>query len=334
MRRAFLFGAGATKAQFPNAPLSNDFFEKVHEVNGLLFDAIRSVITPYISGDLRKMNIEEIMIRTLKLPLSQKRQLISNIHNAISIVLNKNTLIGDIRQSYNGPETLFKTLLNDERLSEDDIFLTLNYDLYLDREIYSLNNKIDYGLNEEFIQRNIRNLNVRPDNKHSLYHLHGALNWELIGGGNKLKITSASIVPKYTRTGSNMCIVPPGQDKQFNKILQTVWTVAEKRLMASDELIIIGCSLNPNDHALLQLIDRYRSEKGSKAIKAIYLGTSIVTGQYEEKDHILEFGNPYKNLNVDVSHLYPFGFNIIGPKEMPDIGSLEFIFSDGIQWFQ
>lgn len=31
MVRAFLIGAGATKAQYPDAPLSADFFEKLYK---------------------------------------------------------------------------------------------------------------------------------------------------------------------------------------------------------------------------------------------------------------------------------------------------------------
>ena len=82
--------------------------------------------------------------------------------------------------------TLFNTLL--KVLSPDDFFMTLNYDLVLDKEILLKMNGIDYGLEKEYMKRRegsnpIRLLQDFDKGKFTVYHLHGSLNWEGMNDG-------------------------------------------------------------------------------------------------------------------------------------------------------
>lgn len=327
MIRAFLIGAGATKAQFPNAPLSNDFFEKLSAIDNTLFDAINHITQPYIERDIRSKNIEDIMIESYEFPLSQQQQFLANIYHSIYRLLTDSTFDNSITDYYAGPETLFKTLLNDKRLTHNDFFMTLNYDLYLDREIYSVLGKIDYGINIGFINSK-GYVNLSDQNEFSIYHLHGSLNWRYYPDIVKINIDTNAFTPRYTRGNSNLCIAPPGK-KELNPVLLDVWKNAEQRLLNADELIIIGCSLNPNDSELIQLINKFKKSKGIDKIKIIYhtpfITESLIGGRVFKR----EFENPYKPiLQLGINQLYPYGFDIRGPEHAPKHGAIEFIFKD------
>ncbi|OQX56565.1 MAG: hypothetical protein B5M53_00750 [Candidatus Cloacimonas sp. 4484_209] len=59
MSRAFLIGAGATKAEYRDAPLSKNFFKFVGRQDKELFKAIKDTIEPHISQPLQKSNVED-----------------------------------------------------------------------------------------------------------------------------------------------------------------------------------------------------------------------------------------------------------------------------------
>jgi hypothetical protein len=314
MVKAFLIGAGATRAQFPNAPISDDFFESLFAVDPDLFEAIENAIQPYLGRSLIGMNIEDIMIKSYKFNASPKLQFISNLFSAIHKVLTHFVFGGPINRDNTGPETTFKTLLNDPRLSTEDFFITLNYDLYLDREIHSIQHKIDYGVDKQYISSN--KVNHSDLMEFSLYHLHGSLNWELLTN-NKVNINHKPIIPRYGRNGSNLCLIPPG-NKNLNPVLESVWANAMSRLQDANELIIIGCSLNPQDTHLRELFSNFMSKRGSSNVKIIYLDDFQFQQNYLD---IFGYGSGFQ--------LYPYGFDLHGINKPPHRpGAIEFIFKD------
>ena len=65
MSKAFLIGAGATKAQYPDAPLNNDFFKlmkrsRIPEVIDLIM-VLQETIEPLLDTPLKDSTIEEVM---------------------------------------------------------------------------------------------------------------------------------------------------------------------------------------------------------------------------------------------------------------------------------
>jgi len=307
MVRAFLIGAGATRAQFPSAPLSKDFLEKISEVNGPLFDAIRKVASSLVGSDIRKWDIEDLMFLSYSLEKSHRDLFLANLYSAIWEVLTKTTFDEDIRLYPKGSETIFKRLLCDERLSPEDFFMSLNYDLYLDREIYSIQQSIDYGIDKNFI--NMNRINGDKVLEFSLYHLHGSLNWRFRPNG-RLDISINAIEPKHNRQGTDMCIIPPGI-KELNSVLEYIWVKAEGRLERADELIIIGCSLNPDDNELISMLHKF-IETGGK-VKVIHLAENEESRFYENYDSVFD---EYED--------YPLGFDIVGMGG----GVIEFIFDN------
>ena len=69
MTRAFLIGAGATKAQYDRAPLNDNFFNLI-KPEKKIFAALNNTIRPYLDRELIKTNVEDVMIKSYKFPPS------------------------------------------------------------------------------------------------------------------------------------------------------------------------------------------------------------------------------------------------------------------------
>ncbi len=284
MSKAFLIGAGATRAEYPQAPLSNDFLGKLkaHE-NPLarnLFAKLKEATQTYLKKPLEESNIEDVMQLSSKFYPEIKRSFLGNLYSAIYVLLadstqsNKSQVQKYVSGETPRPDTMLKTLLTGVD-SMNDFFMTLNYDLCLDSEVLALNRRsgIDYGIDQKFIGERspygnvcFNQLNVR---RYSVYHLHGSLNLGFRNDG-KIDIHVGAILPQYLGEKSTVCIVPPGE-KYLNPVLKSIWHTVEERLLKADELIIIGCSLNPDDKELLNLI-----KKGPDKIKVIDWDESLV----------------------------------------------------------
>jgi hypothetical protein len=175
-------------------------------------------------------------------------------------------------------------------------------------------NTIDYGFKESFVQ-STGAFPLSFGKQFSVYHLHGSLNWRLMG--DKIKVNFGAIHPQYSRMGSNLCLIPPGK-KELNPILKHIWYTAEKRLLKADELIIIGCSLNPKDYELMDLLKKYVEANGSETIKFIH--NNLIENRFVRN----KFLNYFQNYIGRGFKDYQFGFNLIGPEGSS--GAIEFIF--------
>lgn len=317
MVRAFLFGAGATKAQYKNSPLNNDFFKILWTVDKRLCKQINKDIK--LEYGLDESNLEDIINYSESLPQSNQKALFYNIYLAIHKLLVKETKSNesDIINAINvgGELTTFKNLLIDSRISPKDFFMTLNYDLYLDREILSNFGTISYGNFKGELKSTMPGNNIRLSGKpyFSLYHLHGSLNWEILPGRRNITYHLGAISPRWSTTGSFILIVPPGK-KEIPQQLKRIWQEANRRLKKASELIIVGCSLNLLDIDLIKLIKSFVIKKGSENVKIIHLRS--------ENSKISE--NNYRNIFGKEFKLYPYGFT--NNPEGSNIGALEFIF--------
>jgi hypothetical protein len=316
MARAFLIGAGATKAQYDNAPLSADFFKILMDTDPVLYEHIKDVIRSIPGGELSERNIEKLIVQADELPISNKNKFYECIYQAIYQLIAKQTDSTEkLMQQYLNPNktyppTLFKTLLDDHRLNDDDFFMTLNYDLYLDREIIKVHKKINYGIGDEMI--NLKNdFPISTLTPNAVYHLHGSLNWEMINQ-NRINLYHGARLPEYIRSNSNLCLVPPGR-KELNPILKSIWQVATKKILDADELVVIGCSLNRMDHELINLVTGFSQNKDANKIKIVYMQSAKEAVNYNQ---IL------RGKFID----YPFGFVIEGPSNRAFTGAIEFIY--------
>lgn len=292
MARAFLLGAGVSRAEYNDAPLSEDFLYKLSQKNPKLYENIDEAINNFSHKNANEYNVEELMIESEKLPESNRNSFITALYRAIYELLVDSTssskefiskfLDGTIKPA---PKiSLLNTLLNDSRLNTGDFFMTLNYDLYLDREILLHQDKIDYGLDNKFIYSIDTKIGIVNNQQLSVYHLHGSLNWGMTNNSS-LNISLGAIPPKKP---NDLCLIPPGK-KDFNPILRAIWDIAKMRLETADELVIIGCSLNPKDKELINMIKEFKDSKGEKRIKYI----DYPNKNNDKFDWDLTFGNAY-----------------------------------------
>ncbi len=323
MSRAFLIGAGATKAQYQNSPLSDDFFLLLDNKEHSLYQHISDTISKHLNlgpHPLNKLNVEEVMIASEDFPPAIKTNFQDSLMTAIYLLLAKETkseekeILNALTENVIDKPTIFNTLLRQKQLDPSDFFMTLNYDLYLDREILSLMKCIDYGINETHIATPPA-ITLSRKNTFSLYHLHGALNW--LWHQDKISVKRGAVIPHTRREGANLCLIPPGK-KLFPDFLRTIWRTAEHRLDYADELIIIGCSLNQKDKDLIALVQGFAKTKGN-SIKVIYNDPTI--------DPSIEVINDnYSSvLGPDIKR-YNYGFCLNNPKLSENIGAIEFIF--------
>jgi len=314
MVRAFLIGAGATRAAYPKSPLCNDFFYRLNRDFPNIFNPLESTLRPHLQGQsLLHLNVEDVMKIFRDFPSSIKTVYNQTLYTAIYKLIAEPTdstegyldlfLKGEILEH----PKLFNTLLRTGNLNVNDFFMTLNYDFYLDREILLYHGSIDYGIPKPNIIDSSLELNFKSEL--SIYHLHGSLNWEW-HSKEKVRIRKGAISPRHTKIGSNIYLVPPGK-KDFYPVLELIWETAEERLIDADELIIIGCSLNRDDNKLMSLIKNFVSKKGGECVKIIYLGDNNVLSN----NHVEQLGNGYQ--------AYSNGFVINGPQGFK--GAIEFI---------
>ena len=302
--RAFLIGAGATKAQYSESPLSSDFFKILERYSNrglkeVVVGINRILHSLGISNSLRSFSLEELMIEVQNRASNSQatlRAFQGYLYTAIYYLIGMKTgsTIIEIRDYLNGNRTptLFHLLLTDPRCNEHDFFMNLNYDLYLDRVILRVRRgKIDYGLQrancriERYSLPKVGYVDIDNSLIYSVYHLHGALNWEL-DKNNQLVIHLLNAIPpqpERNKVGSTVLITPPGKKilgDDYN-LLQSVWNVARSRLLnKATELIIIGSSLNEQDEELVNLVRKFIDKNGIENVKIIYGGNKKQRNHY------------------------------------------------------
>lgn len=331
MARAFLIGAGATRAQYPKAPLSADFLQRLRDENATIYSELAECakdisLNERYGQKFDELNIEELVQMCQDLDPSVKNTFFDCLYKALYLLLAESTeSTTDHIRSYIengnifgvGVRPLFFNLLNDPDFDPaKDFFITLNYDLCLEREILAMRRELFFGDGKWLHGIDLMSRDIIPVSREkgiSVFHLHGALNWEIDDG--TIIPHYGAILPQYIRSELNLCLVAPGQ-KIIGEYLKPIWDGARTRLFSDNppisELVIIGCSLNPQDKELIQLIDSYVKGRGSEKVKVVY---------YAEEPE----GSEFKNYQKIIGHKfkkYPHGFRLRGPEK----GAIEFIF--------
>lgn len=339
MVKAFILGAGATCADFPNAPLDSNFFKLMNSRRPELDSKFGKIIPKYI-----EKGWEEVFNSLLTLGHAKERYVRSAIYKAIYTLIAEETgsnMGVEIlsKQSHLYKPTLHHTLVN--MCNDSDFFITLNYDLVLDMAVWENNlylnrkaTKVDYGIelspNAREHMAKTRVSVESPDymattivkeydrivvytscDKKSIYHLHGSLNWAI--GPNRIIVYDHALTPFYTSAGISPLIIPPGL-KEYPPLIKDIWNTAKERLQKADELIIIGCSLNPDDTELLNLITNW-VEKHPDGVKKV-VSKDPKTISVPQKEMMLD--DYYRSFLGKDTQIYENGF---------DLDSIDWIFS-------
>lgn len=277
MVRAFILGAGATRADYPNAPLDADFFQKLRSFRGDLEGALEEELSE-LRPDYREGGLEKILMEIETFSDSRQRYLRENIYKGMYSLIAQNTdSDSGFDNTFNNQKKTTSHKILVSKCSDSDFFITLNYDLSLDMAVWedrasytARHSYIDYG----FLGiQNVGKLLVTEERRKSVYHLHGSLNWS-IREDNEIVVHPKAMPPLQSSSQLNPFIVPPGP-KEYPPLIEHIWDTAKQRLKKADELIVVGCSLNPADEKLLELIKEWRTKHPKAKTRVIHLDPSL-----------------------------------------------------------
>ena len=123
--------------------------------------------------------------------------------------------------------------------STKNVFISLNYDLVIERAMSRLGLVPDYGTGL------LRWNGGQPQGTRiKLLKLHGSINWALIHGENPM------VYSKYSDTGvaHPPLLVPPTWNKgSLHNVIRAVWADAVEELATATRIIIIGYSMPETD---------------------------------------------------------------------------------------
>lgn len=289
-KKAYIIGAGFTKAWNPkHAPVMDDFF-KIATENGVLnkYDDDKK-LTEFINGyfgDINTANLESIAtyLKTELFPEGAYFKAFQEFlyHRLLLVIqevlenIHKNPANEEINQLYSEFAKNIK--------SENSNIVTFNYDLLIDYLLEKNANWVassGYGIYFDVFD-NIEEPDYEDKIRHRLYgskitllKLHGSLNWctPLIPEPNsnpKIYCTSHFVesIDNFEQPGifqfasgtTNYLfpfIIPPLLDKSIlghQQFLQSIWYCARDILSKSDDIDIIGYSFPSSDFATESLI--------------------------------------------------------------------------------
>ena len=280
----FILGAGAS--QHTNAPLMNEFYDRVksyskselleHEYSHFenVLNAIDKLQSVHSKAKLTLFNIEDIfsaleMARIVRRFSNYSFQQIEDTIESLKIVITstiENSIKFEVKNNKAEPHDIYHNFVN--RIQNFNIeatvsIITFNYDIALDYAFFHENIPIDYGLIDE------EKVGAIP-----VLKLHGSLNWgycekcdkvekldfqkyfskyepDPFSGNSTIKI--GSHIHEFSHSCKNNfskgpVIIPPTWYKlNMHKDIHNVWSRAAKELSKASIIVVIGYSLPQTD---------------------------------------------------------------------------------------
>jgi hypothetical protein len=300
MPNVYIFGAGATKAINPQAPLTQDLLPQILEISTSLhgqkhLENIRTFITDLYfytaSNELSNLPALEDILSQLDYAIGENRAL------GGEYTLDR---LREIRESfiYAICEVLRTTLRSSsevlntflEQIQEDDTIISLNYELVVDNALTTfLGRTLNYGIPTRH-HKPSQNTGAQVAHRQQkaiqvpikLYKLHGSLNWLYCPVCQEVQLTPGEHAVQYLfeqqdtdqpiqceqcHTRYEPLIIMPSMAKTYaNPLLNDIWRQAEDQLMRANHVIFLGYSMPEADGYLRYMIKRalYGNLKGFK----------------------------------------------------------------------
>lgn len=186
-----------------------------------------------------------------------------------------------------------------DRLREEDnlsktCFISLNYDILIDKAINDFNNEyiLDYGINFTNYGRSSEHHQLQSLNPLLLYKLHGSLNWLYCPTCLSMTLFRGKIVaeliytPQYCyrcKTKMIPIIIPPTFFKVMsNQYLQQIWMKTEHVLRGAKRIFFCGYSFPDADIHIKYLLKRAEVFKSSTT-KIFVVNNHSEKKSYERK---------------------------------------------------
>lgn len=279
MKTVYIFGAGASAAE--GAPVVRNFFGTAYQFfkkdqHYTDFDIVWEFLeyfygakTGISSGaDLEKYpEIDEIFsivdwyllhdqAFSARFPRARLYDLKTELVKLISMTLDRSRPAGEsVHQKF-----VFNVLNNNQELPA---FISLNYDIILDRAIRAAGYGVEYGFYGSHSDH------IKTPGKIPLYKLHGSLNWSfcpLCGEISEHDERVAHLLIEESNSitclncgvkNSQAVIIAPTLYKSYKiSRLQNIWDSAGLAVGRSDRLVIIGYSLASSDTSIIAMLKR------------------------------------------------------------------------------
>jgi hypothetical protein len=311
-RTVYFFGAGATKAIAPGAPLNKDLVKKALE------DFPESPEAERLQGFIRFLFKErehppiDNQIWNLLDYIIQQGRSACKAYNLEEIVELRRCLLNLVIREFqkslesSGSE-LYKKFI--EKISRDSAFISTNYDILIDSAFFR-SIGINYGAKvresvagEYGDERGLNRANRYPlpekinIGQIPLLKIHGSLNWLYCPKCDEVDMTIDKGAIR-TLSGDYYChneyctckyeplLITPTMFKNYeNRFIKEVWNHAEKELIAAENLVFIGYALKDEDYQIRCLLMKALLNKGE-----VYEKITVVDydGNNETQRRLLE----------------------------------------------
>jgi hypothetical protein len=299
MKTVYIFGAGASRASTSRTPTIKEIFIRAKEVGGKS-EELRKEISDHLeerfgirAEDLLDGSIDFERVFTLVVSdrdMAESFGSVKDRSNIATAEIGLESLVYELLMTVTWNEIVGTGDLYDqlvEKLSEEDVLISFNYDLQLDSalERSRLWSPLDgYGIDFfRFQNSEGKQLNSRSEigSKWRLLKLHGSLNWfRLTGmyghataGGwkgefseqhkgrdilveirsrsqvNRLGILDVDCIDGPNYYHLNVNIIPPSLRKELSPQFMGLWRQAKDSIIAAERIVVIGYSLPPTDFA-------------------------------------------------------------------------------------
>jgi NAD-dependent SIR2 family protein deacetylase len=270
-RRIFFLGAGASVRD--GIPLTRNFipylFENGHKDHRL--KRARTFISDFFSTGISITpalypRFEQVM-SFLDMAISQDHYLSSKYHHKYLRQIRSDMvyLIWHLIKSRGSEESETYQCFA-EKLSPDDLIISLNYDTLLESALLKSHGNINYGINFSCIYSSVPLQEGAPTPL--LLKLHGSVNWLYCPNCEALYCyTGTKAIERIFQGKNELCpydncylkgiIIPPTEKKDYGlPLLALMWIKASKLLRTTTAIDFIGYSLNEIDMQVLYLLKR------------------------------------------------------------------------------
>lgn len=337
-KTVYFFGAGATKAIAPEAPVNKDLVKKALEDFSASPEAtsLKSLIDrlfvqrkePFIDNQI--WNLLDYIIQEDKSPCKEYN--LEEIIELRKCLLN--LIVREFKKSLESvTSNLFENFIM--KIEQESAFITTNYDILIDIALNNVTHTLNYGAKtRQSVMEGVSNKKGMERAWSSafpainigsipLLKIHGSLSWLYCPKCDEVDITGSKEGVIKALSGyycfNELCtckyeplLITPTMFKNYNnRFIKEVWDYAEKELINAENLVFVGYALKDEDYQIRCLLMKALLNR-----KERYKRITVIekeTGSPEEKKQ------PDENIKQKYEDLYgEVDFQPIGFKEYVD----------------
>lgn len=287
MKRVFFFGAGATKADFPQAPLNNDLLSEALKLRLTQAESAKAKVADFLNDFFHTCDgvalprVEDILSFLDSNLLNQKYSCRGyGYEEFLKVRASLVYLIGQVFENTLKDNPIGVTKKFCDSLTGNDVIISTNHDIVVDNALRQERHNVNYGewirgggsFSESYTLFGDEKTNIFFKNDEEikdlnrgdveLLKIHGSLNFLYCPKCKEVDITVGQkgilycmrknfevkcINQNCTGKYTDLIIVPTYYKIYNNTFLVETWRRAERAIASADEVIFIGYSMPDAD---------------------------------------------------------------------------------------